>query len=366
MTEPFPLIDIAGAPRERGRQYGRQAGDRIGVSLSLYQGAFARHGLAWPAVREVAARYLRKLEGFDAELSEEIRGIAEGVERPVEDIVALNARTEMLYDPHIERQRIPELEDGCTGAVVLPTASADGHMLHGQNWDWYDACKDSAVVVRIDLGGDLRLLTFVEAGIVARAGLNSHGIALTGNFLDTDAAAVENAVPIPLVRRRVLQSATLANAIQEIYRAPRSFSNNMMLSHADGEAVDLETTPGEVFWEKPEGGILVHANHFRSAGALAKVRDIGLLHTPDSLYRDSRVTAILTARRGEIRIDDLKEAFADRFGAPRAVCRSPVTGERGGTTSSVATIIMDVTERRMIVAPTPYNGTTFTEYRLDA
>lgn len=365
MTDPFPLVDIGGGPRDRGRQYGRQAGQRIQVSLSLYEGAFARHGLDWQQVREVAGLYLPKLARFDSELTEEIRGIAEGAERPVEDVVALNARTEMLYDQSIACRKIPELNDGCTGAVVLPAASADGHLLHGQNWDWYDACKDSAVVVRIDLEPDLKLLTFVEAGIVARAGLNSHGVALTGNFLETDAEAVPEAVPIPLVRRRVLQSRNLAQAIQEIVRAPRSFANNMMLSHCDGEAVDLETTPAEVFWDKPEDGILVHANHFRSTGALAKVRDLGLANTPDSLYRDSRVAARLAARRGDIRIDDLKDAFADQFGAPRAVCRSPVAGERGGTTSTVATLIMDVTERRLLAAATPYAGATYMEYRLD-
>ena len=36
MIQPFPLIEISGPPRERGRQYGRQAAARIRKGTSLY------------------------------------------------------------------------------------------------------------------------------------------------------------------------------------------------------------------------------------------------------------------------------------------------------------------------------------------
>ena len=39
MTVPmFPLIDLAGRARERGRQYGAQAADRVRRSVALYAG----------------------------------------------------------------------------------------------------------------------------------------------------------------------------------------------------------------------------------------------------------------------------------------------------------------------------------------
>ena len=365
MTNPFPLIDIGGTPKERGRQYGRQAGERIEANMLLYKDTFVRQGFDWPQVRKIAGDYLPRIERYDHELLDEIRGIADGVEHPVEDIVALNARTEILYDQKISSKDVPEPNDGCTGAIVLPKATADGHLLHGQNWDWYDACKDVAVVLRIDCGNGLMVLTFAEAGIVARSGMNNQGIALTGNFLETESQASENSVPIPLVRRRVLQSRNLADAIQEAIQAPRSFSANMMISHRDGAAVDLETTPEDVFWEKPNCGILVHANHFRSPGAVGNVKDLGLIITPDSLYRDTRVDDALTARHGDIRIDDMKKAFADDFGLPYAVCRPPSPNSRGILSSTVVTIIMDTTEGRMLAAPTPYEGGSYTEYRFD-
>lgn len=352
----FPLIDAAGSPFERGRDYGRGAAERIAVSVAIYEEPLARQGLPWSTVRAIAGRYLPRLEAFSADLTEEIRGIAAGCERPVEDIVALNARTELLYDKAL-REGLDSLPpDGCTGAIAMPGTTADGHMLHGQNWDWLDACKHSAVVVRMTYPDGMRLLTFVEAGILARAGMNSHGIAVTGNFLNTPSRPAEGAVPIPLVRRRVLESATLFGAVGEVLNSPRSFCNNMMISDAAGEAVDLETTPEEAFWELPEQGLLVHSNHFRTQAARARVKDTGLMASPDSIYRDRRVEAHLRQRAGQVTQGDLQAAFADTYGAPRGVCRSPTpeTNERAPT-STVASLIMDTTAGHMWLARAPYD-----------
>ena len=364
MTEPFPFVDVAGSPPERGRAYGRQAAERIGVSVSIYEAAFAAAGVSWATVQTRARAYLPRLEAYDAILAEEMAGIAEGAQRPVEDIVALNARTELLFGRGSEVAAKETLEDACTAAAVLPEASANGHMLHGQNWDWLDACVGSAIVLRIDRGEAGRLMTFCEAGVVARAGLSSNGLGLTGNFLDCEQDPAEHAVPIPLVRRRILESTTLSKAVREVMAAPRSFANTMMVSHAEGEAVTLETTPAEVFWDLPEDELLVHANHFRTAPARARVRDLGVERSPDSLFRERRVAKHLKARHGEITIDDLKAAFDDRFGAPRAVCRSPAPNERGGEHSTVATLLMDVTDGILWVAPAPYASADYREYRL--
>jgi isopenicillin-N N-acyltransferase-like protein len=43
--EPFPLIDIAGSPRERGRQYGRKTADRIAKGRSHYRAQLERLAL---------------------------------------------------------------------------------------------------------------------------------------------------------------------------------------------------------------------------------------------------------------------------------------------------------------------------------
>ena len=255
-------------------------------------------------------------------------------------------------------------DDGCTGAIALPQTTADGHMLHAQNWDWRDEAADCGIVLRLTPEKGPSILCFVEAGMLARAGMNSAGVAVTGNFLECDRDARREGIPLPLVRRQVLMSASLGAAIQSVYQSPRMFSNNLMISQADGEAIDLETTPDEVFWISPENDILVHANHFVSAAARAKVVDTGIRTNGDSLYRDRRVRRYLMEEHGRITTDTLKRAFQDRYGSPRAVCRTPVSGPGGKTSSTVATIVMDTSARRMWIAPRPYGPHEFSEYRL--
>ncbi|HKZ74169.1 MAG TPA: C45 family peptidase [Steroidobacteraceae bacterium] len=364
-TPAFPLIEVAGAAFERGRQYGRLARDRVHICVQNYRGIFEQKGVTWLRARELAAQFMPRIDAYSKELAEEIRGIAAGSDLPVEEIVAINSRTELMYGKHGHRpgEDVPD-DDGCTGVIALPPATADGHTLHGQNWDWRDEAADCGIVLKLTPERGPSILCFVEAGMLARAGMNSAGVAVTGNFLECERDARREGIPLPLVRRQVLAGGSLGAAIQAVYQSQRMFSNNLMISQADGEAIDLETTPDEVFWISPEDDLLVHSNHFVSAAARAKVIDTGLRTNGDSLYRDRRVRRYLVQDHTRINVDTLRRAFQDRYGSPRAVCRTPVSGPGGKTSSTVATVIMDTTARRMWIAPRPYGPHEFTEYRL--
>lgn len=96
MTAPFPLIEVSGPPRERGRQYGRQAATRIARGVEHYAAQLGRMRVDWPAVRGLVQDYLPEIERFDPTYVDEMRGIAEGAGLELEAIVLLNARTEIL------------------------------------------------------------------------------------------------------------------------------------------------------------------------------------------------------------------------------------------------------------------------------
>ncbi len=356
----FPLIDIAGEPRERGLQYGQGARDQIRIGIGNYQQAFLKIGISWDEALAFAATFITRLSAEEPRLLEEIRGIAQGAGVRFEEILALNARTEILY--HARSRNV--MGDGCTGAVVLPEASASHRLLHAQNWDWRDECAESTVILRVSPDSGPKMLIQAEAGVLARCGLNSQGIGLTGNFLKCERENVPGGLPIPFIRRRILMAGTFRDAIAAIYRSPRSFSSNIMLSCDAGEAFDFEATPGEVFWTEPQDGLLVHANHFVSTAARCKVRDVGIEVAPDSLYRHRRVASSLYAKRGHITFAELREALADRVGDPHGVCSGPDAGPGGDNSSTVSTILMDLAERRMSVAVRPYGEHVFTDYRL--
>mgnify|MGYP001433375956 CR=1 FL=1 len=370
-TPPFPLIHIAGKPFERGISYGRQAGDRIATGLAIYREAFGVAGVEWHEAMIYAERFCQQVRAYDPDMYVEIEGIAKGSEQPVEAIVALNARTEIIFwrdnelDP-IKNIANAAMQEECTAALALPSATRDGHVLHGQNWDWNPRCADSAIVLRIENDDGPDILTFVEAGQLARHGMNSDGVALTVNGLQCDLDCGYVGVPNPLIRRRLLQSPTLAGAIDAVLNTRISFSHSLILSHTAGVAVNLEATPEENFWIQPEDGILVHANHFKCPVARGKITDVGLQRCPESLYRDQILLDHMQAHRGQITIETLKEGFANKFGAPDAILRSPKARPGGNLSGTVATLIMDTTAQKMWLAPRPYLDIDFTEYSLSA
>lgn len=360
-TAAFPFIEVSGTARNVGLQYGRKAGERIHRTLDIDRRLFAEKGFEWALVRAAATRFAARIEQAYPRITEELRALAEGAQAPFEDIVAINARAEILHgSPGKAREDADDIE-GCTGAVALPPTTREGHMIHAQNWDWRAECAESAIVLKVVPDSGPAMLVFGEAGVLGGVGLNNSGLALATDHLESEQDGKREGLPSALIRRQVLAQCSLGAAIETVIKAQRGASLNFLISHREGEAIDLEATPDDVFWLSPEDDLLVHANHFVAPPARAVVRDRGLLSCADSLYRDSRVRRYLFRDRGRITLSTLQAAFQDRFGAPRAVCRSPLPGKSSAT---VATIIMDTTAQIMWVAPRPYGPHKFTEYRL--
>ncbi|MCK1389236.1 C45 family peptidase [Bradyrhizobium sp. 1] len=368
MVEPFPLIEISGPPRERGRQYGQRAAGRIKKGTTHYFAQLKELSLDAKGVSELVRDYLPVIEAFDPNYIEEMRGIAEGADVPFEDVVLLNARTEILKlaDPKIRaRLKAPDEPDGCTGVVVLPTATGNGRLIHAQNWDWKRECAETAVVLKVRRDDGPDLMTFTEAGALGRCGFNAVGIAITANYLQSDRDYRQVGVPLALIRRKVLEQEHVALAMRAVYCTKKSAANNMIVSHREGVAIDFECAPDETFQVHPQNGLLVHANHFVSPVALGKLKDAGIQDTPDSLYRDIRVRDLLQPHIGSITFDTVKNALFDEFAYPWSVCRPPRRNLSNNLSATVAMILMEPASGLMQAAPLPALNREFTEYRLE-
>ncbi len=368
MVEPFPLIEISGPPRERGRQYGQKAAGRIKKGTTHYFVQLKELSLDAKGVAELVRDYLPVIEEFEPDYIEEMRGIAEGADVPFEDIVLLNARTEIikLANPAIRaRLKTPDEPDGCTGVVVLPTATSNGRLIHAQNWDWKRECAETAVVLKVRRDNGPDLMTFTEAGALGRCGFNAVGIAITANYLQSDRDYRQVGVPLALIRRKVLEQEHLAIAMRAVYCTRKSAANNMIVSHREGVAIDFECAPDETFQVHPQNGLLVHANHFVSPVALGKLRDAGIQDTPDSLYRDIRVRDLIQPHIGSISFDTVKNALFDEFAYPWSVCRPPRRNLSNNLSATVAMILMEPASGVMQAAPLPALNREFTTYRLE-
>jgi len=365
---PFPLIELSGSPRERGRRHGQAAADRIKRGIAMYAESLLKNGVDWAHLEQRANAMVPVVETFDPAYLEEMRGIAEGAGTAFAGIMLMNARTEMVAAAR-QQQVQQNFPDGCTAALALPDVSADGQLLHGQNWDWRAECAETSVVLKIRRDDGPDILTFTEAGGLARSGLNSAGIGLTANALECDRDYQRGpGVPLPFIRRKVLESAHLAEAVRTIVSTPKLGSNHMAVSQAtaDGtaEAFGFECAPDETFWLSPERGVYVHANHWIADAARAKVKDTGLAETPCSIYRDKRVREQLAPKRGKLTLDDFRAAFFDGWNAPWSVCRPPRPNNRGNLVATSAMILMRPGEGHLEACPMPALNKRFTTYTL--
>lgn len=95
----FPhVLAIDSDPFERGREVGRQTAREIHRSIAIYEQVFAYHAqVRWPRVREFAARYVDPIADYDQATMREIEGLADGAGLALQDVVALNARSEIMF-----------------------------------------------------------------------------------------------------------------------------------------------------------------------------------------------------------------------------------------------------------------------------
>lgn len=128
-----------------------------------------------------------------------------------------------------------------------------------------------------------------------------------------------------MLRRLILDSPTLRDALRVPFTLPQHIATNLLFTHRDGFAVDLETTPLDHRWGYASDGVLVHGNHYQYGvpPALAgRYRPAAV----DSLYR------VPIIERGLARAADA----TDSEGCARS-CRRPCATTSGTRTGCAPT-----------------------------
>lgn len=350
------MIVIKGDARSRGRMYGELAGQRILNTIKAYKVLF-RHwaALDWQRAQEEALKFESCIKAYDPEALEEMRGIAEGSKVEFSEILALNVRYEVVFASSIFHE--------CTSAAALPEVTGTHHLIMGQNWDWISTAAESCILLYIEQPNRPSIVTFVEAGLLAKTGINSAGIALSANALSSDEFAPYK-VPMHVILRGILNSANLSDALAAVVRAERASSCNYLIGTKEGDAVDLEATPSRVFHLYPKNGIIGHANNFEYDQS--SVHDLGKISFPDSIIRGNRTSKLLSLSAGQISIDTFQHVFRDHVGFPNSICNhenhSRDSQERIRTLGSV---IYDLTDMRMWIADGNPCERDYREVRLD-
>jgi isopenicillin-N N-acyltransferase-like protein len=335
----FELIEVEGEAFERGRQYGARVAVEIRQNVEAYLRLIEFHGgLEREAALRAAQAFGPILEAHTPDLLPEIRGIAEGADCNLAEILLINARSELM-----------ETMGECTALATAPEATAQGHVLLGQNWDWHTAIRGELVLLHIRQPDRPEVLTLTEAGQVGKIGMNSAGLGVCLNFLShTDRG---QGVPVHVILRQMLNCANLGEAIREAYRVPRGGAANILLAHAEGEIVDLELTAANADFHYASDGWLVHANHFESVRL--RGGDTGVTTSMSTLARAARARRLLSAAaaQGSTSLDTFRSILTDHAYGAYAICRhADPTEPPLQQTATRASVIMDLTAQTMHVA----------------
>ncbi len=300
----------ATSPFERGVQYGEQARDKINAGIRYYRKMFDEfYKLGWERALECAMGYSDVSEEFFAEAFEEAHGISHGAEVSFAEIMLLNCRYEITKFP---------IADECTSFAVLSDSTRDREVFVGQNWDYYAGILDHIVMIRLEQRNGVEILGLAEAGQLIRNGMNSAGIGLCANSLRSIFDRPIPGVPSTFLRRRVLNCASLQEAI-EVVAGTKSFTScNVMLASSENAAVDLEIFPNGIHKINPDSGVMTHANHFVSDPSLNKA------HVSP---RGDRLRDLLRKQSGDITVSQIEKCLCDHHRFPDSICRHPSDAE---------------------------------------
>jgi isopenicillin-N N-acyltransferase-like protein len=342
-------VVISGDPYARGIQYGTKAKGLIEKGVGIYQSVFLESsGIRWERAIDFSKTFVKRIKNYDEGMIDEIRGIAEGSGRSFEEVLTLNLRTEILHGL--------KPAEGCTAFCVLPEITSGKKTLLAQNWDYKPWAAETMLLLQIHQQKEPDILTIVEAGQLARMGMNSAGHGICNNFIqcETDGKNMERGVPTTFIRRKALNQEKYYDVIGTILHTPRSFSANYLIatSEGDGDAINIEATPETAYFLFPRDGLVTHSNHFKGAGP----GDVGILRSgvENSIYRDRRAEALLRKKTGKVKVKEMMEVLEDHFGFPRSICRHPdgkkAEKDRWRTNASV---VMDLNAKALWLAIGP-------------
>jgi isopenicillin-N N-acyltransferase-like protein len=243
----------------------------------------------------------------------------------------------------------------CTSFAATPEATANGHMMLGQNWDWVPFARDVCVLLEVHRDQQPSFATIVEAGMLAKVGMNDVNVGLCTNTLVSARDADGRGVPYHVMLRALLDARSVDEAATILGSVERALSANYLVADDSGCAVNFETIAGgrsEIHATRPEDGFLAHANHFL-APAYCDI-DAYVANSPHSLTRlddmrrglekfDRRHAGAASTSPG-LTVAAIQDVLRSHAHAPNGICSHPDPAAHPlYARTTVASFIADVT-----------------------
>jgi hypothetical protein len=295
---PLPFLDVAGGPYALGYALGRFGEAAVHNYL--------QHTPAWSTVMgyrgsPVVAAMAQQLELRFPRYWEELRGLADGLSLPLEDVFLWNCRGDLWA----------MAPDGCT-TVQIPGRSS---RWIGHNEDGDPGLAESCALARLVPDDGPAFTVFVYPG-----SLPGHTFAVTDQGLvqavnNIRALVGGDGVPRMAMARASLDAMTLDEAVDLICATPRAGAFHVTLAQAgDPRLLSIEFTAGR-FSAREVQTTSAHANHLVHDGTA----DLAQIVTGSSGDRQARADA-LCAESGDV----AEYSFALRLLGDQAASGLPI------------------------------------------
>jgi isopenicillin-N N-acyltransferase-like protein len=347
------LIRTKGSPHERGQQQGASARPQIVRALNRYRNVIPKAtNLTWDQALREAQKLLPYGEDAFPQFVEEIRGIAAGASIPFHEVWVLNCYEELTC----VRQQVR----GCTSLAIRSDHTADGHVLVAHNEDWNSVDLDTIYLVHAEPDDGPAFIGMSYGPLLVNIGFNSEGIGVAiDSVYPTDG---REGVPRILCSRAVLSARTIGQAIRSCVPKLRAGGYNYLLADSQGEMYNVETSATTHDISYGDGGWLVHTNHYLSPKMQA-LEEAGIFS--GSHVRLNRARRLLKERLGQVTAEVLQAVLRDHVNYPDSVCThqdpDDLPYEQDMT---IASLVMDLSERVMWAAPGPPCENEYSAYRL--
>lgn len=327
------ILTLSGSSYEIGFKHGKKARNKVYTSLETYEKMFKEYvDISWREACEKALLHVNAIEEYNPNYIDEMEGIAKGAGVRFEDILTLNARSEIA---------LISSPDGCTSFALTKPKTTNTWL--AQNWDWRGAQINALIRIKIESKSLPSIEMITEAGIIGKIGCNDAGIGVCLNALVTDTWRPK--VPVHLGLRAILESRTIEEALSKVQHNQMASSVHFLIGSKTGKIKSVEASPICTIIKESKNGMIAHTNHICSVQLKKKVKEDPF---PDSFVRFKKINNEMENIPENTKHEKLFQILSDHDNFPHSICRHESFEQSGRSKiETVFSIVMNLSQNEV-------------------